>query len=94
MDKASSPDAARERIRSIVATGTVTFTRHALEELAKDRMTTVDATNVLQGGAVTLDTQTARGEWTYHVRTAQMTVVVTLASNRELRVITAWRHSR
>jgi hypothetical protein len=42
---------ARALARQILATGKVTFTRHALAELAKDARTTVDAINVIRGGA-------------------------------------------
>jgi hypothetical protein len=46
------PARARQRIRNILNSGTVSFSGHALEEMAKDELTTVDCTNVLRGGVV------------------------------------------
>lgn len=42
---------ARKLAREILVDGTVSFTSHCQKELAKDGKTTVDATNVIRGGA-------------------------------------------
>ena len=42
----------RKLIRQILQTGTVSFSTHALKEMAKDNLTTVDCTNVLRSGVV------------------------------------------
>jgi hypothetical protein len=42
---------ARKLAREILIGGTVSFTSHCRKELAKDGKTTVDATNVIRGGA-------------------------------------------
>ena len=47
-----APPEARRLIRDILENGSVSFSKHADEELAKDGLTMVDATNVLRGGVV------------------------------------------
>jgi hypothetical protein len=42
-----SPPDARRLIREILQNGSVVFSRHAEEEMAKDNLTMVDVTNVL-----------------------------------------------
>jgi len=84
------PGEAKKRIRRIIADGTVAFSSHAFDEIAKDEMTTVDCCNVLRGGVVETP-EFERGSWRYRVRTNQMCVVVVFRSPEELKVITAWR---
>jgi hypothetical protein len=66
-------------IRQILETGTVIFSGHALEEMRKDKLTTVDCTNVLRGGVVAPG-EWERGSWRYRVRTNVISVVVTFRS--------------
>jgi hypothetical protein len=47
-----SPPDARRLLREILQNGSVAFSRHAEEEMAKDNLTMVDVTNVLRGGVV------------------------------------------
>ena len=82
---------ARRRILEILATGTVSFSGHALDELRKDRATAVDATNVLRSGVVGPG-RLRDGTWRYPVRTTRMTVVVAFRSETRLVVVTAWRN--
>jgi hypothetical protein len=84
------PTRARQRIRNILNSGTVSFSGHALEEMAKDNLTTVDCTNVLRGGVVE-PPEFERGTWRYRVRTNRIYVVVTFRSETQLVVVTAWR---
>lgn len=84
------PAEAKKRIRRIIADGTVVFSGHALDEMAKDEMTTVDCGNVLRGGVVE-PPEFERGSWRYRVRTNRMCVVVLIRTPNELKVITAWR---
>lgn len=86
-------DAAKKLIASILKSGTVSFSSHALEEMAKDDLTTVDVANVLRGGFVEFS-EFARGSWRYRVRTSRMTVVVAFRSEGVLSVVTAWRKVR
>jgi hypothetical protein len=85
-----SPPEARRLIREIIENGSVSFSKHAEEELAKDGLTMVDATNVMRGGVVEPG-ELENGSWRYRMRTARMVVVVAFRSEAELRVVTAWR---
>lgn len=71
----------------------MTFSRHALEELAEDDLTTVDAVNALRGGVVGPG-EFERGTWRYRVRTARLVVVIAFRSQTELVVVTGWRVGR
>jgi hypothetical protein len=85
-----SPRDAKRLIARILATGDVRFSQHALDEMAKDHLDTVDCTNVLRGGVVDPPEWENRS-WRYHVRTARMCVVVAFRSSTALAVVTAWR---
>lgn len=77
-------------LRQILETGTVGFSDHALDEMRKDRLTTVDCVNVLRGGVVEQG-ELERGSWRYRVRTNVICVVVAFRSETHLVVVTAWR---
>lgn len=83
-------DAARKLIGQIVRTGSVWFEQHALDAMADDALTTLDAHNVLRGGVVEFS-EYERGSWRYRVRTARMTFVVAFRSETSVVVVTAWR---
>ena len=82
--------AAKQIIGRIVREGTVGYSNHALEEMAKDGLTTVDVVNVLRGGDVEFSEEERRS-WRYRGRTSRMTVVVAFRSETQLTVVTAWR---
>ena len=84
------PAQAKALIRKILEGGTVSFSSHALDELAADALTTVDCVNVLRGGVVE-PAGWERGSWRYRVRTARICVVVAFRSETALAVVTAWR---
>jgi hypothetical protein len=84
------PSEAKERIRSILDTGVVVPSGHALEEMEKDDLTLVDCTNVLRGGWVE-PAEWERGTWRYRVRTARICVVVAFRSESKLAIVTVWR---
>ena len=73
--------------------GAVVFTDHALTELAKDGLTTVDATNALRGGVVE-EAEWEHGTWRHQVRTLRTVVVVEFEDETEVVVVTAWRVDR
>jgi hypothetical protein len=89
MDQPLTASEARKLGRQIVETGTVVFTQHALDELAKDGKTTLDATNVLRGGAYS-EAEWENGGWRYHAFTQRFTVVIEFESETELVVVTGW----
>jgi hypothetical protein len=84
------PTRARQLIRRILTSGKVGFSKHALDEMAKDDLTTVDCTNVLRGGMVEPPEEVS-GTWRYRIRTARIYVVVAFRSETQLVVVTAWR---
>lgn len=84
------PGAVKQLIRTIIELGTVSFSKHALEEMAKDDLTTVDCVNVLRGGVVEPG-ELERGSWRYRVSTGRICVVIAFRSEEELVVVTAWR---
>lgn len=86
-------DAAKRLVGRILKTGTVTFSNHALDEMEKDELTTVDAANLLRGGVIEF-CEEVRGTWRYRVRTSRMTFVVAFRSEHVLLVVTAWRKPR
>ena len=73
-----------------MATGRVVFSRHALEEMAKDRLSDGDVAAVLRGGVVE-PAELERGSWRYRMRAGPVYVVVTFRSETEIVVVTAWR---
>lgn len=81
---------AKKRIRSILDTGVVVPSGHAMAEMEKDGLTMVDCTNVLRGGWVE-PAEWERGTWRYRVRTARICVVVAFRSDSKLAIVTAWR---
>jgi len=85
-----SQEAAKRLVREVVATGTVTFTRHARDEMRKDSMSETDVINILRGG-VCRPAEWEKGAWRYRFETMKFAVVMELASDTELVVITAWR---
>ena len=90
VDEPFTSQHAKKLIKEILKSGTVSFTKHAYEEMAKDELTTVDCTNVLRGGVVE-PPEWIDGTWRYRVRTARMCVVIAFRSETYLTVITAWR---
>ncbi len=84
------PGEAKRLIRNILSGGSVAFSRHANEEMAKDDLSPVDVTNVLRGGVVD-PAEFENGSWRYRSRTARIAVIVAFRSDTELRVVTAWR---
>ena len=84
---------ARRLLRDILTSGVLRFSGHAKAEMAKDQLTTQDALNVLRAGVVE-PSELVRGSWRHRVKTNRICVVVTLPSETEAIVITAWRIGR
>jgi hypothetical protein len=86
-----SPSAAKQVLRTAIGpAGELAFTTHARREMAKDRLESTDVTNVRRGGIVE-EPEWENGAWRYRVRTARLTVVVELRSDKAAVVVTAWR---
>jgi hypothetical protein len=80
-------------IRQILREGEVTFSLHSLEEMDKDDIERADCLHALQGGVV-LSEELMSGTWRYRVFAQRLTVIVAFRSERELRVVTAWRNQK
>lgn len=81
---------AAKLVKAIIVSGTVAFSQHAIEEMAKDRLTDRDVINVLRGGYCE-SSEFERGSWRYRMRTRQIVCPIAFRSETELVVITAWR---
>jgi hypothetical protein len=91
MNEPLSPGAATALIKAILQKGQIAWSQHALDELAKDSMATVDAVNVMRAGKVHMPAELHRNDWRYRIETSLMAVIVAFESEEELQVITAWR---
>ena len=90
MPEPFSPPDARTRIREVLATGAVVFSRHAIAELRADGLSRNDAIAVLRGGVVE-PAEFESGSWRYRMRAQRVYVVVAFRSDVELIVVTGWR---
>lgn len=75
----------------------VRFSRHALEELEKDDLTTGDALNVLRSpdSKIHKDGELEKGSYRYRVETNNILVVIGFQEDGNgLVVITAWRKGK
>lgn len=88
-----SPSEAKRLILEILRTGTVSFSNHARQEMAKDNLTAVEVVNVLRSGVVK-PPEWEHGAWRYRVRSGRITVVIVFRSTLALVVVTAWRSAR
>lgn len=84
------PPEVKKRVRSILESGIVVPSGHALEEMEKDGLSMVDCTNVLRGGWAEPG-EWVNGSWRYRVRTARICVVIAFRSETKLAIVTAWR---
>lgn len=84
---------ARKLLRAILASGTLTYSGHAKNEMAEDKLTTQDVANVLRAGVVE-PSEFERGSWRHRVKTTAICAVVVLVSEQEAVVVTAWRIRR
>jgi hypothetical protein len=84
------PNDVRRLARQALDAGAVTFSRHACEEMAADRIEEQDVAAVLRGG-VAEPGELERETWRYRLRTGDLYVVVAFRSEASLIVVTAWR---
>lgn len=80
----------RQILQAALSGGEVRFSRHGLEEMAKDGLVEQDCLNVLRGGLWD-GCDFERGTWRYRVRTPKIVVVVGLRAANTVVVVTAWR---
>lgn len=84
------PATVKRLLVAILATGILSFSGHASEEMAKDNLTEIDVRNTLKGGAVRPG-ELVSGTWRYRVQTSRMAAIVTFRSATHAVVVTAWR---
>lgn len=92
MDEPLDPAAASRLMRSIVASGTVRFSGHAIEEMEQDGLIAPDIVGVLRSGVVQVP-EMERGTWRYRVETPGVCAVIAFRSEDALVVVTAWRRT-
>lgn len=63
---------------------------HAMAEMAKDDLQSTDCLNLLRASVFGPAEYTNR-EWRYRVETPRICIVVAFMSDKELRIVTAWR---
>jgi hypothetical protein len=90
IDEPLDPPNCRRLIRRILSEGSVRFSKHALEEIAKDDLAEIDIVNVLRGGFPGPG-EFENGSWRYCVKAQRIAVVVAFRSEASLVVVTAWR---
>jgi len=82
---------ARKLLSFILTNGEVLFSRHALQELARDGMTQQDALNVLRVGRIFEPGELVSETWRYRCHTDTTCVVIAFDSATRTVVVTAWR---
>ena len=77
----------------ILDDGSVHFTSHVRQDkFPAEDLDELDCRNALRNGWLDFS-EYDEGSWTYRIRTATVVIVVTLLSETDLLVITAWRDS-
>lgn len=86
---------ARKRVAHIVyaTPELVRFSRHALSELKKDKLTTVDILNVIKSpdAQIVDEPELENGSYRYRLGTKKMMVVIAFDTPKSLVIVTAWR---
>jgi hypothetical protein len=84
------PATVKKLIVAILASGTLSFSKHAYEEMAKDDLTEVDVRNTLRAGAARPG-ELEKGSWRYRIETSRLVAVIAFRSETHAVVVTAWR---
>ncbi len=83
-------DQTKRWIRSVIDNGKVLPSKHARQEMAKDKLDVSDCLNVLRAGSCGPG-ELENGSWRYRVSTSRMCVVVARLSDTAIIIVTAWR---
>ena len=84
---------AKALAREIFESGFVEVSAHAIDEMRKDGLETVDCVNLVRAG-VFEPAEYVNREWRYRVHTSRMCIVIAFRSAARLRIVTAWRIKR
>lgn len=90
MTEPYSPSAVKRLLVAILATGSLRFSRHAYDEMAKDGLRETDVVNTLRAG-VPQPGEFEDGTYRYRVLTSRLGAVVAFRSETQAVVVTAWR---
>lgn len=93
--KRTDTNKARKLVREIVTkrSGNIVFTKHSLDELKNDNLTTVDAWNVLKStdAKIVKEGELVNGSYRYHLETNFILLVVAFWPNGDgCNIVTAW----
>lgn len=71
----------------------IRFSKHALEELCKDKLTTSDALNVIKSpdAKIISEGELEKGSYRYRLETNRILVVISFDTPTSFVVVTAWR---
>ncbi len=71
----------------------IRFSNHALEEITKDDLTTVDILNVIKSpnSRIVGEGELENGSYRYRLGTRKIIVVISFDSPKSFVVVTAWR---
>jgi len=71
----------------------VLFSKHAVEELAKDNLTVVSANNILRStdAQILVEGEFENGSYRYRLETMDVCLIIVFNSGQELVIVTAWR---
>jgi hypothetical protein len=84
---------AKKLVREILTTGTLSFSRHAYVEMAKDGMLEIDVKNTLRAGQCVVS-EFENSSWRYRFETSRFAVVVAFRAEDHAIVVTAWKFKR
>lgn len=85
-----TPPAVKGLVRAIRVGGTVAFSSHGEQQMAKRGISRIDVDNILRGGTPQ-EGEMENGSWRYRICTPRFVVVVAFRSETALVVVTAWR---
>ena len=88
-----SKDRAKRLIVEILKSGTLSFSNHAQEEMAADKLDEVDVRNTLRGGWCAL-VELRTGSWRYRFETNQQGAVIVFRSETHAVVVTVFRFKK
>ena len=74
--------------------GALRYSKHALDEMAKDSIIKPEIHSALRAGQMTEPPEMENGTWRYRIRTQKLVIVVALRSEAIATVITAWKLRR
>jgi hypothetical protein len=94
MDEPLDANDLKKFLLSAINAGNLRFSNHALQEMQKDDLSTLDVVRVLRAGLMREPAEFRSGTWRYRVRNSRIVVVVALQFENGVAVVTAWKVRR